>query len=371
MKKSLIINLLFLNFIVSGCTTSPPLPQVSSSNSPIGIQSPVILNSVSPSPFVLPIPSPSPKIESPEKIAFMSNRDGFWDIYMMNSDGSAQIRLTHDEMKGPFAFSVSPDSKKIAYISDKSGNPELWVMDITTNEITQITETEVVDEGSPSWSTDGENIIFHSNANNINLYQIIEVDFPVKNKIPKFQLLYSDGKINALHPVYSPDGSSLLYSAVDSNGATTLHIYSFFNKKDLAITKKDDQAINGSWSKDGKTIIYWTNSNGIFRINTDGTDNAQIGTIKNIKGSPFFSPDGSKIIISRGFGFAEDYNVWIIDSDGRNPQKLTTSGGISLGWFKNKVLVSPVTSSPTPTTSAIPSAKPSTYIDPTDPIINP
>jgi Tol biopolymer transport system component len=381
MKNRLLTRLLLLNFIffVSGCTVSPPLPRPSDTRQTPTTQMPAITESTVP---FSPVPSPSPKPEIQDKIAFMSNRDGFWDIYIMNADGSEQTRLTHDEMKGPFAFSVSPDSKKIAYISDKSGNPDLWVIDIITKETLQITNTEEVEEGSPAWSSDGENIVFHSNANNVNLYQIIEVEYPIKNKIPKFQLVYSDGTENALHPVFSPNGTNLLYSLVDSNGATTLHIYNFFNKKDSVITKKEEQGINGSWSPDGNTIIYWTNSNGIFRINPDGTGSSQIGTIKNIKGTPYFSPDGKKIIISRGFGFSEDYDAWIIDSDGRNPKKLTTLGGISLGWIKNSSAKAatdnrnfnpPVSNSPFPAISStpVPASSPSSYIDPNDPGINP
>lgn len=319
----------------------------------------------------LPLPSSSQKAvlkETAEKIAFMSNRTGFWDIYTMNTDGSEQKRVTSDEMKGPFAFAFSPDGKKLAYISDKTGNPDLWVMNLSTGEKTQMTDTELAEEGSPTWMSDNETLVFHSNSSG-SYFKIIQTSYPVKVPPPKFQTLISKSDSNVLHPSFSPNGNSLLYSLIDSSGTSLLVVYDNLKKKEVIITKKEDQAINGIWNPDGNKIIYWTNSNGIFQINTDGTNKSSIGTIKNIKGNPVFSPDGSKIALSRGFGFSEDYDVWVMDYSGRNPQKLTEQGGISINWYKNNISPTPVSSSVVSSPSPSSSGKP--YIDPNDSLINP
>jgi Tol biopolymer transport system component len=349
----------FLFFALS-CNISPPRTQISSQP----------LSSVPASLTPIPLVSTTPAPDNSEKIAFMSNRSGFWDIYTMNTDGTGQLKLTNDDMKGPFAFAVAPDSRKIAYISDKSGNPDLWVIDLESKETVQLTNTALVDEGSPSWSADSLNIAFHSNANTDDLYQVLQVPYPRVINQPAPKIILSDETMNILHPAYSPNGSSILYSLTDQNGISVLHIYNFLTKKDSVLTKAEDQAVNGSWSPDSNKIIYWTNSNGIFQINQDGTGKSPLSTIKNIKGTPFFSPDGQKIVIARGFGFAEDFDVWTLGSDGREPKKLTTLGGLSLGWFKRDNLNNtPVNSFPS--ANPFPSASERPYLDPGDPLINP
>ena len=81
--------------------------------------------------------------------------------------------------------------------------------------------------------------------------------------------------------------------------------------------------------------------------------------------------DGKKIAFARGYGFADDYDVWVMDNDGRNPKKLTTDGGISLNWYKvNKTGLNPIPgATANPGGVILPTSAP--YIDPNDPVINP
>ena len=72
-------------------------------------------------------PSVSP---SGDKIAFISDRDGNYEIYMMNRDGSAQQRLTSnpaDDLHPVF----SPDGQKILFHSNRSGSYDLYLMDLS------------------------------------------------------------------------------------------------------------------------------------------------------------------------------------------------------------------------------------------------
>src|SRR5215212_1071476 len=66
--------------------------------------------------------------EDGTKLAFTSNRDGNWEIYVMNAqDGSNQTNLT---MNPAFDFDPtwSPDGTKLAFTSDRDGNTEVYVM---------------------------------------------------------------------------------------------------------------------------------------------------------------------------------------------------------------------------------------------------
>lgn len=370
MKKLSLSKAVLAVIFISGCSFGTA-PVISRSGQPSPIVSNVNPSVIVPSSGAVASTSPV-RVDESEKIAFMSNRSGFWDIYTMNTDGSNVQRLTKDDMKGPFSFSVSPDGRRLAYVSDKTGNPDLWVMDLNTKTTIQVTDTEFGDEGSPSWTSDSQSIAFHSDSKG-EIYQILQVTYPLnENGKNNTQSLIAETTGNALHPAFSPDGTKLLYSLSEANGESMLHVYDYQSSKDTIITRKEDAPVNGTWEPGSNKVLYWTNNNGIFQVNADGSGNIQVGSIKNIKGSPYYSPDGKKIVFARGYGFADDYDVWVMDNDGRNPKRLTTEGGISLGWYKvNKTSLNPIVS-PTPVPGGnviVPSNAP--YIDPNDPVINP
>jgi Tol biopolymer transport system component len=94
------------------------------------------------------------------KIVFTSERDGNQEIYVMNSDGSSQTRLTHNDSPD-YTPSWSPDGLKLAFVSERDGNPEVYVMKADGAGVSRYTANEVVDE-SPVWSPDGKRLAFVS-----------------------------------------------------------------------------------------------------------------------------------------------------------------------------------------------------------------
>ena len=100
-------------------------------------------------------------------IAFISSRDGNGEVYVIRPDGSGLTNLTKSP-SGDFASPIgSPplawaaDGKKIAFLSDRHGNPELF--SITTDGATTVRLTsDPGDETSPRWSSDGRCLTFYS-----------------------------------------------------------------------------------------------------------------------------------------------------------------------------------------------------------------
>lgn len=85
------------------------------------------------------------------RLVFQSGRDGNYEIYVMNADGSNQTRLTNNPANDGNA-TFSPDGTQIAFVSDRSGNEDIWVMNANGSNPRQLT-TSTATDSSPSWAT--------------------------------------------------------------------------------------------------------------------------------------------------------------------------------------------------------------------------
>ncbi len=103
------------------------------------------------------------------QIAFVSNRDGDAEIYVMNADGSGQVNITnHSETDESPAW--SPDGTQIVFTSGRDDNAEVYVMNADGSEQTRLTDNAAFDR-SPVWSPDGTRIAFVSNRDmNMEIY---------------------------------------------------------------------------------------------------------------------------------------------------------------------------------------------------------
>ncbi len=91
-------------------------------------------------------------------IVFQSNRDGDFEIYSMNVDGSQQTRLTNNPRRD-LQPNWSSDGHTIAFISERDINAELYMMNTDGRNQRRLTTTPEF-EFSPQWSPDGLQILF-------------------------------------------------------------------------------------------------------------------------------------------------------------------------------------------------------------------
>ena len=92
------------------------------------------------------------------KIAFQSYRDGNWEIYVMNADGSEETRLTHNPDEDTYP-NWSPDGTRLAFNSARVGYTDIYVINADGTGLTQLTQ-DPAPEYDPAWSPDGSMIAF-------------------------------------------------------------------------------------------------------------------------------------------------------------------------------------------------------------------
>ena len=95
-----------------------------------------------------------------DRIAFTANRGGNRDIYLIDIDGTGEVRLTTDVAKD-HAPAWSPDGQRIAFRSERSGDPEIFVVNGDGSGLARLTDSPGRDD-NPAWSPDGNRIAFTS-----------------------------------------------------------------------------------------------------------------------------------------------------------------------------------------------------------------
>src|SRR5262249_36435192 len=93
-----------------------------------------------------------------KKIAFGSNRDGDYEIYVMNLNGTSTERLTNSPGMD-FRPAWSPDGKQLAFTSNRDGNYEIYVMNADGSNVRRVTN-HVERDDHACWHPDGRRLVF-------------------------------------------------------------------------------------------------------------------------------------------------------------------------------------------------------------------
>jgi len=80
----------------------------------------------------------------------------------MNADGTQVRQLTDNDVWEAFP-TWSPDGTRIAFVSGRDGDDEIFVMNADGTQVHQLTDNDAVD-GRPAWSPDGTRILFTSGS---------------------------------------------------------------------------------------------------------------------------------------------------------------------------------------------------------------
>src|SRR6266571_2231042 len=136
------------------------------------------------------------------QVVFSSTRDGNYEIYVANADGSGPSRLTNHPAEDRFP-AWSPDGTRIAFVSDRDGNPEIYVMNADGSNLVQLTHGPAV-HFMPAVSPDGTKIAFTSNLDGaFGIY--------VANADGSNPVRLTQGMDGNLLPAWSPDGARIAF----------------------------------------------------------------------------------------------------------------------------------------------------------------
>ncbi|MDI6791644.1 MAG: fibronectin type III domain-containing protein, partial [bacterium] len=250
------------------------------------------------------------------KIAFVSDRDGNAEIYAMSIDGQNQSNLTNNDTAQDKAPAISPDGYRIAFASNRSSiQYEIYTMSAGGLNPTRLTNNSA-DDNYPVFSPNGNKIAFES-ARDGN-YEIYIMDANGSNQTNLTNNPYWDQ-----HPTFSPDGTRIAFTSM-RDGDYEIWIMNVDGSVPAKLTDNIATDYYPSFGPDGR-IVFVSTRNGneeIYVMNSDGT--AQTGLTNNpaIDRYPCFSPNGSRITFNTNRD-GGGYRVYVMDADGSNPAPLT------------------------------------------------
>ena len=257
------------------------------------------------------------------KIAFISTRDGNAEIYAMNSDGTNIVRLTkHPAIDAYPAW--SPNGTKIAFTSNRRNGSthEIYIMDADGKAPVRLTKNNqpvpAYDE-SPSWSPDGRRIAFASNREGNS--EIYVMDTNGKNIVQLTRTIDREAT-----PSWSPDGSKIAYVSRDINADSDIYVMNADGGNPANLTRNPG-AMNRdpSWSPDGRRIAFesWgVENHDIYVMDTDGKNVVQLNDNFAWDAFPAWSPDGRHIVFTSLRNLVGE-ELFLMNPDGTNIIQLT------------------------------------------------
>jgi Tol biopolymer transport system component len=187
--------------------------------------------------------------------------NGTLDIYTMRPDGSGLTNLTNDPAHDVDPY-WSPDGKRIAFLSDRAGYMQIFVMNADGSDVFQVTRREadhafrgLASSTFDPWSPDGSTLAFlERTPDGGQLIYTMEANG--RNGLP---LVYPPGNYTSIS--WSPDGSHLAYVVLSEDTEPQIHITDTTGNNTVALTDAlpEGQALYSAqyaWTQNGRAISF-------------------------------------------------------------------------------------------------------------------
>lgn len=232
-----------------------------------------------------------------EIIVFESNRDGHWQIYIMDVNGNRQERIINSEFNDRRP-TWHPYKNIVLFESDRTGINELYTYNLADRTLKKIPIDLKGNKMYAQFAPNGKELVFNYKVrdNNYNIYTI-SINGKRREKI-------IDNTFANFYPRYSSKGDAILYFSKKhtKNVNDELYVKNIITKKEKRLTVSTNNSNFATWSNNGARLAYSSTTESgsleIFFMNKNGLSNKQITFNSGGSTLPNWSPKGTNLLIT-------------------------------------------------------------------------
>jgi TolB protein len=260
-----------------------------------------------------------------------------FQIYTVTAAGAHRQPLTKSRRYSSYDPSYAPRGKRIVFVRAYKGS-DLWTMNADGSHKQPLTSTTGIDEIDPAWSPDGTEIAFSVESPTAQQgIWVVGVDGNGRRQL-------TNGVDT--RPTWSPDGTEIAFERYSGDATNQWwQIYSVPAAGGMPTNLTNDLTVGDlapSWSPDGSKILFSTDAGGqeqldLWTMNADGSDRQRVTNTPNRDESdPAWSPDGRRIVYSGHGSFhgASSLQLYVSDANGANRRTLTHACG-ECAWIND------------------------------------
>lgn len=249
---------------------------------------------VSPKPVEVSVPSKNPLPQTTANtLVFSSSRDGNQEVYLLDLTTRRQVNLTQSSASDDSYPRFSPDGQKIAFSTNRNGKWQTFLMNRDGSNQRLLT-----DGGYADWSPDGQSLVFGLSQNGHD--EIFSINANGTGR-PK-QLTFM-GK-ETVHPAWSPDGKKIAFAS-EKERNRQIYVMNTDGSNLVRLMTNNWYDDYPAWSPDSKQIAFASERDShnsskleIYVINADGTSIRRLTNHPADDRHPAWYPDGKRIVFA-------------------------------------------------------------------------
>jgi TolB protein len=224
-------------------------------------------------------------------VDLMSGEYAFAKRYRAGTSAAEVVAHTlANDLVQVFTGRPGPFLSRMAFISDRSGNPELWVMDWNGSNPKQLTKHGSI-ALAPAWSPDGKQLVFTSYLRGAPAL------FMLTPQEGYLKLLWDRGGVNS-SASFSPDGSKITFAS-SSGGNVDIYTMPIEDGEAQRLTTSRGIDTQPAWAPNGRQIAFTSTRSGspqIYLMDVDGTNVRRLSFSGEFHDEPSWSYDGTRIV---------------------------------------------------------------------------
>ena len=209
---------------------------------------------------------------------------------------------------GDADLAVAPSGRRLAFTSARSGNRELYVVDVPTGTLRRLTWSERSEDVEPAWSPDGSQVVWASGAEGDHDLLRTRVDRPRAVRLTR-------GPADDREPSWAPNGRRIAFAS-DAQGAFDLWSVAAPGGEPEVFHDALGEARSPDWHPSGDRLAFTGLGEGgadVWLAGLDGTSR-RLTTSAGYDGRPDWSPDGGSLAFLRGRGGT--LQPWVVRTAG-------------------------------------------------------